>query len=84
MIRFVTNISLTGSALPTLDGAPPVSDFTFSLFLSDDMMLSDDDQKLDYHISHVAGADLAKGIPMDGFRMGYEIVEGKIFVKDTK
>ena len=78
MNRFITNISLTGTAaLPSLDGAPPVSDYTFSLYVSDDMMWSDDDVKLYYHISRVAGADLAKGIPMDGTRTVNEIVEGK-------
>ena len=33
--------------------------------------------KLYYHISRVAGADLAKGIPTDGTRTVNEIVEGK-------
>ena len=70
---------MTGGALPSLDGAPPVSDYTFSLYVSDDRLLSDDDIKLPYNISRVAGADLAKGIEMNGQRMVYEIVEGKYY-----
>ena len=67
---------MTGAFLPSLDGAPPVSDYTFSLYVSDDRLMSDDDIKLQYNISRVAGADLAKGIEMNGQRMVHEIVEG--------
>ena len=53
-----------------------MSGYTFSLYVSDDRLLSDDDIKLPYNISRVAGADLAKGIEMNGQRTVHEIVEG--------
>ena len=53
-----------------------MSDYTFSLYVSDDRLMSDDDIRLQYNISRVAGADLAKGIEMNGQRMVHEIVEG--------
>ena len=67
---------MTGAALPSLDGAPPVSDYTFSLYVSGDRLLSDHDIRLPYNISRVAGVDLAKGIEMNGQRTVHEIVEG--------
>ena len=53
-----------------------MSDYTFSLYVSDDRLMSDDDTRLQYNISRVAGADLAKGIEMNGQRTVHEIVEG--------
>ena len=58
-----------------------MSDYTFSLYVSDDRLMSDDDIRLQYNISRVAGADLAKGIEMDGQRTVHEIVEGKTIVE---
>ena len=72
---------MAGASLPSLDGAPPVSDYTFSLYVSDDRLMSDDDIKLQYNISRVAGADLAKGIEMNGQRTVHEIVEGNTIVE---
>ena len=76
--HFNVPVSLSGSDIPAIDASAPASGWNLQLWASEDDKLSPDDVALEYQMSPMVGAQVAKGLLAGNTAMVQEYVQGII------